>query len=560
MTQKEALDILKLGKNVFLTGAAGSGKTHLMNQYIDYLYKHSVPMAVTASTGIAATHIGGQTIHSWSGIGIRDSADEGEMADLAAKSHVKRNWRRAKVLIIDEVSMLHGHQLEMIDMLGRNILDSEKPFGGLQVVLSGDFFQLPPVSSGFRGGSGVSFAYECSAWENGEFQICYLEEQFRQADDDLLKVLNDIRTGQAGEHTRVPLRSRYNKDPEGNVEPTRLFARNVNVDSVNAQALDKIPGEVVEFEMETKGFQKLVDGLKRSCLAPETLRLKKGAEVMFIKNAPDGKYVNGTRGVVETFDPYDGWPIVRTQDDLLVSAEPEEWRLEENGTVRATLTQVPLRLAWAITVHKSQGMTLDVAEMDLSDAFEPGMGYVALSRVRSLSGLKLLGLNDVALSVNPKVLSHDKKFKQWSDKVRDVMGEYSDEDKKTEHEKVLFDRFEGLKEGEASKKSKKSKGGRKSTKIPTHEVTKSMLLLGRGVEEIATDRGLTVGTVINHMEKLHGLGDLPDVTYMTDSIGDFKNILKAFKKSDDGKLTPIFKQFEGEYSFDTLKLVRLFAK
>lgn len=553
MTQQEALELLKCGNNVFLTGAAGSGKTYVMNEYIQYLYKHNVPVAVTASTGIAATHIGGQTIHSWSGIGIRDVVDEGELADLSEKSHIKRNWKRAKVLIIDEISMLHASQLEMVDMLGRMVLDREKPFGGLQVILSGDFFQLPPVS----GNKEVLFAYESNAWENGEFQICYLTEQFRQSDTELLTILNDIRTGQAGEKTRIPLRSRYNKDPESELTPTRLFARNMNVDSVNEKALGEMEGEAVSFEMKTTGFKKVVDGLKRSCLALETLRLKKGAEVMFIKNDPEGEYVNGTRGIVETFDPYDGWPIVQTYEGERVLAEPVEWRLEENGAVRATLSQVPLRLAWAITIHKSQGMTLDVAEMDLSDAFEPGMGYVALSRVRSLSGLKLLGLNDVALSVHPKVLSADGKLREWSEAVREAMSAYSDEQKKKQHESVLFDRFGGLKEGEAAIK-KKDKERKKKT--PTHEITGKMLELGRGVEEIAEDRGLTLGTIIGHLEKLHAKADLPDTSHLTEDIANYKKIAAAFDASPDGKLTPIFKKFKGEFSFDTLRLVRLLSQ
>jgi len=281
--------------------------------------------------------------------------------------------------------------------------------------------------------------------------------------------------------------------------------------------------------------------------------------MMFVKNAPDGKYVNGTRGVVDSFDKNEGFPVVQAFNGDMILAEPEEWKLEENGTVRATLTQVPLRLAWAITIHKSQGMTLDTAEIDLSDAFEPGMGYVALSRVRTLSGLKLLGLNDVALSVNPKVLLHDAKFREWSSAVSKVLQEFPDEEKQKNHEEVLFERFEGFRDKEIVKKMRKEKVKRHGKKIPTQLITAEFLEKKMSLAEIASERGLTLGTVISHAEKLSGAGKLPDITYLKADIKDFDKILAEWKKSKDGKLTPIFKKFKGKIPFETLRLVRLFV-
>ena len=392
MTQDEALDLLTLGENVFLTGAAGAGKTWLLNTYINHLRRHGVGVAVTASTGIAATHLSGRTIHSWSGIGVRDVLTDGDLEKLLRNKRLRRNYARTKVLIIDEISMLHPHQMDMVERLARLMLEVSQPFGGLQVVLCGDFFQLPPVS---RNGSDTAkkFAYESSAWESGAFRVCYLHEQHRQGDDPLLAILNEIRAGTAGEQTKIPLRTRYKREPAGGTRPTRLYARNINVDTINDRQLGQLEGREKSFRMESRRFPALVEGMKKSCLAPEDLRLKKGAEVMFVKNAVDGSYVNGTRGMVTGFDGDEGWPIVRTFDDDLITASPADWQLEENGVVHATISQVPLRLAWAITIHKSQGMTLDAAEIDLGDAFEPGMGYVALSRVRRLDGLKLMNLN-----------------------------------------------------------------------------------------------------------------------------------------------------------------------
>ncbi len=197
MLQDEALSLLKMGKNIFLTGEAGSGKTYLLNQYIHYLKAHNVEVAVTASTGIAATHLQGTTIHSWSGIGVRDHLTQKDLEKLLTTERIKRNYKKTKVLIIDEISMLHQHQLDMVDVIARYILNCEQAFGGIQVVLCGDFFQLPPVSSG----SSVEekqFAFEGSAWSTGDFHVCYLHEQHRQSNDPLLTVLNDIRSGTAG--------------------------------------------------------------------------------------------------------------------------------------------------------------------------------------------------------------------------------------------------------------------------------------------------------------------------------------------------------------------------
>ncbi|OGZ11654.1 MAG: hypothetical protein A3D67_00480 [Candidatus Lloydbacteria bacterium RIFCSPHIGHO2_02_FULL_51_22] len=566
MTQEEALDILKLGHNVFLTGAAGSGKTYLLNRYIAHLRAHGVGVAVTASTGIAATHLGGQTIHSWSGIGIRDALSDDELRALVLRSRVARNFKKVKVLVIDEVSMLHAHQLDMVERVLRHTLDFTKPFGGLQVVLCGDFFQLPPVTRD-DGSREKTFAYEGAAWDTGAFAVCYLSEQFRQGDDPLLSVLNSIRNGEAGEKAKIPLRTRYKKDPSfahasagrptSTVFPTRLYARNINVDVINGKELAKISGAEKVFRMETHGFRALVETLMKSCLALPELHLKVGAEVMFVKNAIDGSYVNGTRGVVDAFTKEGGWPVVRTFQGKKITAHPEEWRLEDGGTVRASLTQVPLRLAWAITIHKSQGMTLDTAEVDLSDAFEPGMGYVALSRVRTLSGLKLMGLNETALSVHPKILAHDKKFRAWSDAVRAALAKAGDKEKKNLQEEVLFTRFKGSRDKELVQKIRTDK--EKKKKRATHLITAEFLEKKMPLAAIATERGLTEGTLLGHMEKLKGAHALPDVAYLKKDIRDFEKIFAAFQKSSDGTLTPIFEKFGGAHSFDTLKLVRLFV-
>ena len=352
----------------------------------------------------------GQTIHSWSGMGIADVFSEDDFSKLKKRQYHSQRMRATKVLIIDEISMLHAHQLDIVNTICKRFKEPFSPFGGLQVVLCGDFFQLPPVT---RYGQEARFVIESETWDEMDLKICYLEEQHRQEDKQMLKILNDIRSRSCNEKTLDIICSRKDKDIKSSITPTKLFTHNANVDYINDLEIKKIQEEPKTFVMTAGGNEHVVAAVKKGCLAPETLVLKKGAVVMFVKNNFDRGYVNGTLGTVTGFD-ISGMPIVRTVSGKTIIATPEKWSIEEDEKSLASITQVPLRLAWAITVHKSQGMTLDAVEMDLSKSFEYGMGYVALSRVRTLDGIKLLGINNVALQVNPKVYEFDKILEKLS--------------------------------------------------------------------------------------------------------------------------------------------------
>ncbi|MGH7203581.1 MAG: PIF1 family DEAD/DEAH box helicase [Candidatus Levyibacteriota bacterium] len=415
MTQNEALDMLKLGHNVFLTGPAGSGKTYLLNQYIAYLKSHKISVGITASTGIAATHMGGTTIHSWVGMGIRDSMSEPEIRELLKRPYLRNRLRQTKVLIIDEISMLHAHRLDLVNMICQIFKGNSAPFGGMQVIMCGDFFQLPPVSK--KDEPPAEFVVSSESWKDMRLQICYLEEQHRQDDRSFLRVLNDIRNNEVSEMTVEYLSERLNKDTQGYVRPTRLFTHSADVDAINQKHLEELTGARHEYMMSWRGSYGLTEILKKSCLAPEVLTLKKGAQVMFVKNNYEFGYVNGTLGEVIDFvkDPEfpegkQELPVVRTFDGAEIRVGRADWSVKEDDEEKAALSQLPLRLAWAITVHKSQGMSLDAAEIDLSRSFLPGMGYVALSRVRSLAGLKLMGMNQMALQINQDVSEMDRAF------------------------------------------------------------------------------------------------------------------------------------------------------
>jgi len=411
MTQKDALKILKRGLPTYITGPAGSGKTHLLNQYIDWCEDENLEVAVTASTGIAATHIGGRTIHSWSGMGIQDSMDEKELDELAQKEYLHKRYANTDVLIIDEVSMLSADQLDLLDQIARKLRRGNAPFGGLQVVMSGDLFQLPPITDR----NSPQYITEAEVWQKADLAICYLTDQFRQEDPEFESLLADIRAGNVTEGTKDTLKSRRHED-DGLTDITRLYTHNKDVDEINHDRLEQIDADLHVYDMRTKGAKKKTDQLKKGTLAPDKLKLKEGAQVMFVKNDPNDAFVNGTRGEVTRFES--GKPIIETTDGREVRPNRLRWSRSQIDGSDAHISQLPLRLAWAVTVHKSQGMTLDEAAIDLSKTFVEGQGYVALSRLRTLSGLHLLGLNDLALQVDPYVRKKEARFKKISNQIK----------------------------------------------------------------------------------------------------------------------------------------------
>jgi ATP-dependent exoDNAse (exonuclease V) alpha subunit len=403
MKQVQALRVMLGGESVFLTGAPGAGKTFVLNQFIRRAERSGKRVAVTASTGIAATHIGGTTIHSWSGLGIRDQLTKHDLQWLQANEKLAKRYNNTDVLVIDEVSMLHGKRLDMVNQACKVLRKNDAPFGGLQVILVGDLFQLPPVS---RGTELADFAHTSAAWQELRPKICYIREQHRQSGGELLEVLEAMRQGQLEDYHTDLLQNRVGAQPDEGLAVTRLYSHNVDVESINERHLAALDNSAHTYSMQTRGSAAKVEQLTRSLLAPEVLELKIGAEVMFVANNFAGKYVNGSRGRVVAFSG--GTPVVElASSSKEIKVEPHTWTLEEDGKKRAEATQLPLRLAWAITIHKSQGMSLDAAVIDLSKSFTPGMGYVALSRVRSLDGLYLAGLNRMAMQLHPDIHALD---------------------------------------------------------------------------------------------------------------------------------------------------------
>lgn len=403
MDQKLALKILLDGQSAFLTGSAGTGKTYLLNKFIQKAKQQGKMVSVTATTGIAATHLGGNTIHAWSGIGIRDYYHP----DLVSKMSKSRREiiEKTDVLVIDEISMLHDYRLDMINDVLRQVRQNDSPFGGVQLVMSGDFFQLPPINH--KNGREGGFVVNARSWTELDPAVLYLSRQYRQSEGALSDILTAIRNDDVRRNHAESLLERTEIVPPDD-DITELHTRNVDVDKINQVKLDQIDDEAKTYIQVSSGPKKYVESLEKSILAPSELVLKLGALVMAVKNSMQKKYVNGSIGVVVDFEIGTEYPIVEFKNGKVVTMTPDSWELKDGEEVRATITQIPLRLAYAITVHKSQGMTLDAAKIDLRRSFVPGMGYVALSRVRDLNNLYLYGINNMALKVSPEALAIEK--------------------------------------------------------------------------------------------------------------------------------------------------------
>lgn len=381
----------------------------MLSEFVRRARQRGQHVAVTASTGIAATHIGGTTIHAWSGLGMRDKLTRQARDRLQRNPVLGQRYRRTDVLVIDEVSMLHGKRLNMLDDMCRLMRGNRSPFGGLQVILVGDLFQLPPVADK---DDAPDFVHYAGAWADLKPAACYLTEQHRQQQDRLLDVLRAMRAGTLQREHLDALHERIGQAPPEGEPMVRLCTHNRDADAINGQELAALPGEATRYAMRTDGPADEVGRLMREVLVPELLELKAGAEVMFVVNNPTMGYMNGTRGVVTGFRG--GLPRVRLGEGQTIRVEAHTWTLPEDTRERASVTHLPLRLGWAITIHKSQGMSLDAAVIDLRKCFMPGMGYVALSRIRSLDGVYLTGLNDVALQVHPEIAVFDQMLRAAS--------------------------------------------------------------------------------------------------------------------------------------------------
>lgn len=415
--QFRTISMLLQRKSVFFTGAAGTGKSFIVQILRDVLRYLDLEnrVAFTAPTGVAACNIEGTTIHSWAGIGLASEPVEKLVDKVRGSVNARNRWRRTEILVIDEISMLPADIFDMLSVIGSQIRADPRPFGGLQVVLCGDFFQLPPVKS-------PKFCFESKYWPQllGDDGVVVLDKVFRQKDSLFQRLLNDMRRGVLAEANKSILMSRtLPYTLKNGIVPTLLYATNKGVDEINEQKLEAIDEEVVEYPAYDTGEEEFLAQLRNGMKAPTLLRLKIGAQVMLLKNVSvEEGLVNGARGVVTGFsDPVKTnfgmirQPIVDFsvrlggRETMLtgVMVELSAWDQKRGDKVLARREQIPLMLAWAISIHKSQGMTIPYLSVSFQGMFEFGQAYVALSRATDLNGLFLTNFNAASIKANEKV-------------------------------------------------------------------------------------------------------------------------------------------------------------
>ncbi|KAJ6006053.1 ATP-dependent DNA helicase PIF1 [Penicillium sp. IBT 35674x] len=453
--------VVERGKSIFFTGSAGTGKSVLMREIIKKLrtkYKREPDrVAVTASTGLAACNIGGVTVHSFAGIGLGKEAVPELVKKIKKNQKARNRWLRTKVLIVDEVSMVDGDLFDKLEEIARLIRNNGRPFGGIQLVVTGDFFQLPPVP---EKGQVAKFSFSAATWNTTIQHTILLTHVFRQRDPEFAAMLNEMRLGKISPATIDAFRKLSRPlNFHDELDATELFPTRQEVENANSARMNRLSGEMMTFTCVDSGTikdEKWRDNLLANCMAPPVIKLKKGAQVMLIKNMED-TLVNGSIGRVvafmdeASFDYYrtnedefhpagenigdeedsaararkklkamahkEGGPAVITRKWPLVCfsqpdgterhllCQPEAWKIElPNGEVQAQRVQVPLILAWALSIHKAQGQTLQRVKVDLGRVFEKGQAYVALSRATSQAGLQVTRFDPRKVMVHHKVV------------------------------------------------------------------------------------------------------------------------------------------------------------
>ena len=399
--QQQILDSIYLGKNILLTGPAGTGKSYLIKSFYDNCPKN-INVALTSTTGISAIQIGGTTLHSYLGLKL-GNMDLGQLINkIKSSAFLRERWTSLNTLIIDEISMLNPDLFDKIEAAARFIRGSKSPFGGIQLILTGDFLQLPVVRQD-------KFCFEAESWDSCNIDVCYLTTIIRQDDIAFKQCLNELRVCKMSENTINTLKSCIDKDltNDKGIKPTRLYSTNIAVDELNIKEMKKLKQKIYKYDMDIEIHNNKkkhrIDFFKKNSKIDNSLLLCKGAQVMLLYNLDiQSGLANGSRGVVIDF--IEDIPEVLFMNGLKRIIDYKDWDIEEDNKAVATVYQIPLKLAYATTIHSSQGMTLDLVEVSLKNIFEYGQAYVALSRVKTLEGLKIVNFCTKKIMAHPKAL------------------------------------------------------------------------------------------------------------------------------------------------------------
>ena len=427
--QQLAFDKYVQGHNIFITGPGGSGKSALIKMINKHAYSQFKDIQVTALTGCAAVLLNckAKTLHSWAGIGLGNGTIEELVTKIKKNKFAKALWRQTQVLVVDEVSMLSLKLFNMLNEIGKAVRGNFKPFGGIQIIFSGDFFQLPPVGDKEEPDT-QRFCFESEDWNSVFPRECQIQlvKIFRQTDEIYSSILNQIREGKIKRKSNDLLLQYVERPFAANLvaEPTKLYPTRNKVENINNTKMASLQGLEREFkikyikdiemtkndrlkrlEFTDKDIQMELDFLAGNLICEKEMKLKIGSQVMCIVNIQSDTGIevcNGSQGIVTDFCEFTLCPRIKFNNGIEKIMGRHVWASDKIPGIG--VSQVPLILAWALTIHKSQGATMDAAEIDVgSGIFECGQTYVALSRVKSLDGLYLTSFDAKRIRINKKV-------------------------------------------------------------------------------------------------------------------------------------------------------------
>lgn len=525
--------MLKREGNVFLTGAAGTGKSFLLERYLSG--KHPDEFPVVASTGAAAVLIGGRTFHSFFGLGILEGGIEATVTRALRSRKLMNRLNRACCVVIDEVSMLSGAMLEAAEVITRRARGRHEPWGGLRVIVVGDFAQLPPVTPGNQM---KDWAFLHQVWEESAFQPALLSTVMRTQDVDFLQILNAVRAGHVTDDVQMFLDA-HTQDVADDAEGTRLYAHRVKADQHNMRRLEDIPRREHTFQTQYAGDARAVESAKRSIPIPDVLCLKEGALIMMRKNDISGEqlYVNGSLGHVREI----------TEDTLSISLmsgediEVEKTKftsLDGDGQEVAAAWNFPVTLAWATTIHKAQGASLDRMVVDLSALWEPGQAYVALSRVRSAAGLTVERWS-------PHSIRAEQLVTDFYNSLVDAADSYVP--------RPLFVPPERVRPKETDEEGHAKPSAKKQDRT---SAIRTMLRDEATLDEMVMACGIKSDRVLLYIEEMIEHGETLSIRHLISDIVEADAIREAFETNGLGRLKPAFDALDGGVSYTDIRLVR----
>ncbi len=528
--QTRALDVLQRKGNVFLTGAAGTGKSFLLDHYLRGKAAEDFP--IVASTGAAAVIVGGRTFHSFFGLGIMEGGPQMAVNKALRSRKVRHRLQRASCVIIDEISMLSGTTLMAAEAVAARSRGSSEPWGGLRIIVVGDFAQLPPVTLGTQQ---KDWSFLHSVWGQSDFQPALLSTVMRTQDIEFLEILNFIREGVVNDRVHEFL-NRRTQATDDTADATRLYPHRAKADQYNWHRLQALEGEQYTIDTRYIGDDAYLQSAKRSLPIPDTLFLKVGALIMMRRNdvSGEGLFVNGSLGHV--LEVTEDILRVRLFSGTDIEVEPYKFSsLDGDGREVMAAWNFPVSLAWATTIHKAQGATLDRMIVDLHQLWEPGQAYVALSRVRSGSGLLIERWSPGSIRADALVTS-------LYDSLADRAKKYVP--------RPVFQ--------VTNRPPDVATPGRSASTLPERvEKTRALLQERKDLAFIAEHFGMTVGTVLTYIEKLIGLGTVPSLGYLATELRHAGDIRAMYQERRPQSLREAFDALEGRVSYDDLKLMKV---